>query len=161
MGSVTRKWGEIVSFCLTFDRILETSKGISISWPCPDSTIYFPEAATTSVYSAETTLPLHKNASYPYLGQVVPASEAAYAPGSGSRCVVIPCGWGLDDSSQILAAVERCGVNGTITLPAPYIYTISRRMYMRLSNSRLEILGTLSFTPDLLYWIDNSFRVEF
>ncbi|KAF8852321.1 pectin lyase-like protein [Acephala macrosclerotiorum] len=49
------------------------------------------------------------------------------ADSSGSRCVVIPCGWGLDDSSQILAAVERCGVNGTITLPAPYIYTISRR----------------------------------
>ncbi|THX24102.1 pectin lyase-like protein [Aureobasidium pullulans] len=41
----------------------------------------------------------------------------------------------------ILKAVELCGNGGTITLPAPY--TI------------------LSFTPDLGYWIENSYRVEF
>jgi galacturan 1,4-alpha-galacturonidase len=34
-------------------------------------------------------------------------------------------------------------------------------MYMKLQNARLEVLGTLSFSPDLLYWINNSFRVEF
>lgn len=124
-------------------------------------TIHFPGAATSSIYSAETTLPLHKNASYPYLGSVTPYSEPTPALGSKSKCIVIPYGWGHDDSSQILAAVERCGVNGTITLPAPHVYTISRRMYMRLSNARVEILGTLSFTSDLLYWIENSFRVEF
>jgi galacturan 1,4-alpha-galacturonidase len=34
-------------------------------------------------------------------------------------------------------------------------------MYMHLSNSRLEVLGTLSFEPDQNYWIKNSFRIEF
>ncbi|KIV85759.1 hypothetical protein PV11_01419 [Exophiala sideris] len=126
------------------------------------STIPFPQAATTSVYSAETTLPYHKNASYPYLGQA-PAQAAfpSLSSPTGSRCVVTPLGWGQDDSSQILAAVEECGVNGTITLPAPYVYTISHRMHMYLENARFEIYGTLLFTPDLTYWIDNSFRVEF
>jgi galacturan 1,4-alpha-galacturonidase len=127
----------------------------------PNSVIYFPEAATTSVYSVETTIPLHKNSSYPYLGQVAPTSDTVSTKPSGPTCIVIPYGWGRDDSSQILAAVDRCGTNGTIILPAPYVYTISRRMHFKLSRARFEILGTLSFTPDLLYWINNSFRVEF
>lgn len=126
------------------------------------STIHFPQATATSVFSVETTLPYHKNASYPYLGQAPAEAVFPSAPSpTGPKCVVTPLGWGLDDSSQILAAVETCGVNGTITLPAPYVYTISRRMYMKLENALLEIFGTLSFTADLAYWIDNSFRVEF
>jgi hypothetical protein len=126
----------------------------------PTPIIYFPEAATTSVYSSETTLPLNKNSSFPYLGKASSSFEISPYP-SGPRCVVTPYGWGIDDSSQILSAVERCGINGTITFPAPYVYTISRRIYMKLENARLEIFGTLSFTADLLYWIDNSFRIEF
>lgn len=115
------------------------------------STIYFPQAATTSVYSAATTLPYHKNASYPYLGQA-PAQAAfpSLSPPTGPKCVVVPLGWGQDDSSQILAAVDKCGTNGTITLPAPYVYTVSKRMHMKLENARFEIFGTLSFTPDLV-----------
>lgn len=126
------------------------------------STIYFPQASTVSVSSPQTTLPYHKNASYPYLGQAPAKAGFPTSPSpKGSKCVVIPLGWGQDDSSQILAAVERCGINGTINLPAPYVFTISRRMHMRLENSRLEVFGTLLFSPDLIYWIDNSFRVEF
>ncbi|UJO21503.1 Putative galacturan 1,4-alpha-galacturonidase A [Fulvia fulva] len=34
-------------------------------------------------------------------------------------------------------------------------------MHMKLQNARLEVFGTLSFEPDLLYWIQNSFRIEF
>jgi polygalacturonase len=60
-----------------------------------------------------------------------------------------------------MAAVEKCGIDGTITLPAPYVYTISQRLYMKLVRARLNIFGTLSFTPDLGYWIDNSHRIEF
>lgn len=126
------------------------------------STFLFPQEASTSVYSPQTTLPYHKNASYPHLGQA--PAEAAFPESPsprGPRCIVTPLGWGQDDSSQILAAVEKCGINGTITLPAPYVYTVSRRMYMKLENARFEIFGTLSFTPDLSYWIENSFRVEF
>ncbi|THW88403.1 pectin lyase-like protein [Aureobasidium pullulans] len=61
----------------------------------------------------------------------------------------------------ILKAVELCGNGGTITLPAPYTYTISSRLYMRLTRARLNVHGLLSFTPDLGYWIENSHRVEF
>lgn len=124
--------------------------------------IFFPEASsnTTSAASAQATLPLSRNSSFPKLGSANSGGYGEPRP-TGPRCIVIPYGWGRDDSSQILSAVEKCGVNGTITLPAPFVYTISRRMYMHLSNARLEILGTLSFTPDLLYWIDSSHRVEF
>lgn len=72
-----------------------------------------------------------------------------------------PLGFGKDDSSNILAAVQQCGTDGIITLPAPFVYTISHRMHMKLQNARLEVFGTLSFEPDLLYWIQNSFRIEF
>ncbi|KAF2164205.1 glycoside hydrolase family 28 protein [Zasmidium cellare ATCC 36951] len=87
--------------------------------------------------------------------------SSAHLPSQSRHCIVTPYGWGRDDSSQILAATQKCARNSVITLPAPFVYTISRRMYMKLDNVRLEILGTLSFTPDLLYWIGNSFRVEF
>ena len=126
------------------------------------TTVHFPQAATTPVYSSETTLPYLKNASYPYLGRAPAKAILPTHPSPrGPHCVVIPRGFGIDDSTQILAAVERCGINGTITLPAPHVYTISRRMHMRLEHARLEVFGTLSFEPDLLYWIENSFRLEF
>lgn len=126
------------------------------------STFYFPQAAATSILSTETTLPYHKNTSYPYLGQAPTRIGFPSSPSpNGTECIVTPLGWGRDDSSQILAAVEQCGINGTIILPAPYVFTISRRMYMKLQNARLQIFGTLSFTPDLTYWIENSFRIEF
>ncbi|KAF2102614.1 pectin lyase-like protein [Rhizodiscina lignyota] len=76
-------------------------------------------------------------------------------------CIVTPLGWGQDDSSQILAAVSACGTGGTITLPAPYVYTIRKRLLMRLVGATLNVFGTLSFVPDLGYWIDESHRIEF
>ncbi|KIW98394.1 uncharacterized protein Z519_00054 [Cladophialophora bantiana CBS 173.52] len=79
------------------------------------STVYFRQAATTS-------------AAFPY----TPSPN-------GLKCIVTPLGRDRDDSSQILAAVQKCGINGTITLPALYVYTISRRMHMNLQNARLEI----------------------
>lgn len=128
-------------------------------------TFWYPAAATSSLASSPTALPLFKNASFPYLGTVSTTAinktdkirDSAYK----NHCIVVPHGRSRDDSSQILAAVDRCGKNGIITLPAPYVYTISRRMYLKLENARLEVLGTISLTPDLLYWIENSFRVEF
>ena len=78
-----------------------------------------------------------------------------------SECTVIPQGWGRDDSNQILSAVQKCGKNGVINLPAPYVYTIRSRLYMNLEHARLNVHGTMSFAPDIAYWIDNSHRVEF
>ncbi|KAH8901491.1 pectin lyase-like protein [Thozetella sp. PMI_491] len=78
-----------------------------------------------------------------------------------SVCTVTPLGWGRDDAPQIMAAAEACGEDGVIELPAPYVYTISSRLYMKLVRATLNVFGTLSFTPDLGYWIDNSHRIEF
>lgn len=116
------------------------------------------QAANTS--SLQVTLPLHPPGT-PSSTTINdgPTSTAVTSP--IKSCIVTPHGWGIDDSPAILAAVDRCGTDGIITLPAPYVYTISQRMYMKLIRARLEILGTLSFTANLNYWIENSFRVEF
>lgn len=125
-------------------------------------TLHFPEAASTSLSSVATTLPYHKNGSVTGFDKKNCTSHARPCSSVYTyHCIVQPLGWGRDDSSQILAAVERCGKDGIITFPAPFVYTIARRMHMKLDNARLEIFGTWSFTPDLLYWIDNSFRIEF
>lgn len=77
------------------------------------------------------------------------------------RCKVIPHGAGRDDSSQIHEAVKKCGKDGIIELPAPYVYTIAKRLYTKLSNARLNVYGTLSFSDNLGYWIDHSHRIGF
>jgi hypothetical protein len=106
----------------------------------------------------QVTLPLNAPSSTS-MASVAASSTAIVSP--TKTCIVTPHGWGVDDSPSILAAVERCGTDGVIKLPAPYVYTISQRMYMNLNRARLEIHGTLSFTADLNYWISNSFRVAF
>jgi hypothetical protein len=78
-------------------------------------------------------------------------------------CVVIPLGHSQDDVPNILAAVDKCGAipGGRIVLPAPYVYSINQRMTTHLENSTLEIGGTLHFSDDLTYWIENSYRFDF
>ena len=104
----------------------------------------------------QMTLPLHLNSSLP-----TPTPLSANAHTIKTHCKIVPLGWGRDDSAQIMEAAELCGNGGIITLPAPYTYTISQRLYMRLNNARLNVYGLLSFTPDLGYWINNSHRVQF
>ncbi|KFZ23993.1 hypothetical protein V502_01524 [Pseudogymnoascus sp. VKM F-4520 (FW-2644)] len=78
-------------------------------------------------------------------------------------CVVIPLGHSQDDVPNILAAVDKCGAipGGRIVLPAPYVYSINQRMTTHLENSTLEVSGTLHFSDDLAYWIENSYRFDF
>lgn len=121
---------------------------------------YYPDFATLSVPVPQITLPLTAPSGY-VLGGNVTAQSTPSPASKIAVCTVIPHGWGRDDSQQILAAVEACGTDGEITLPAPYVYTIASRLYMKLVRAKLNIFGTLSFTPDLGYWIDNSHRVEF
>ncbi|KAH8805150.1 pectin lyase fold/virulence factor [Xylogone sp. PMI_703] len=78
-----------------------------------------------------------------------------------AECTVLPLGWDQDDAPQLLAAANACGTDGTITLPAPHVYTIKSRLHMNLVRTHLNVFGTLSFVPDIGYWIDNSHRVEF
>ncbi|RDW92671.1 hypothetical protein BP5796_02065 [Coleophoma crateriformis] len=121
---------------------------------------YHPDFATRTVSVPQLTLPLTAATDYVLGGSV--SSRTAPSPASVVPvCTVIPHGWGRDDAQQILAAVEACGTDGEITLPAPYVYTIASRLYMKLVRAKLNIFGTLSFTPDIGYWINNSHRVEF
>ena len=106
--------------------------------------------------ASQLTLPLHQESASLTSPPISISNETV-----GARCEVIPLGWGRDDSAQIMRAAELCGTGGIITLPAPYTYTISSRLYMKLDRARLNVHGILSFTPDLGYWIENSHRVQF
>ncbi|THW16823.1 pectin lyase-like protein [Aureobasidium pullulans] len=116
------------------------------------------ECASRTPTASQATLPLHLGPTYPTSSS---RATSAKPHTVHTQCEVVPLGWGRDDAPQILKAVELCGNGGTITLPAPYTYTISSRLYMRLTRARLNVHGLLSFTPDLGYWIENSHRVEF
>lgn len=144
-----------------FHVTLCTAALANASCPNPEGHCY-PDFSTVSASAPQITLPLSAPENYSVFAT---ADNTKYSSASPTTCtplcVVTPLGWGQDDSAQIMAAVEACGTDGIITLPAPYVYTISRRMYMRLTRSRLNVFGTLSLTPDLGYWIDNSHRVEF
>lgn len=108
----------------------------------------------------QKTLPLQAPTGYS-VGMSVGQHTTKHT-GKGKReCTVIPRGWGQDDAEQILEATKRCGKFGTINLPAPYVYTIRSRLFMQLVHARLRIHGTLSFSPDIAYWIENSHRIQF
>jgi galacturan 1,4-alpha-galacturonidase len=121
---------------------------------------YYPDFGTKTVSASQVTLGLAAPSGYLLGGSVTSKAQPTKAT-AVAICTVTPLGWGRDDSSQIMAAVEACGTDGEIILPAPYVYTISSRLSMKLVRSKLSILGTLSFTPNLGYWIDNSHRIEF
>ncbi|KAK1148086.1 hypothetical protein N8T08_010723 [Aspergillus melleus] len=80
-----------------------------------------------------------------------------------NTCTVIPLGHGRDDVPNILAAVQDCGriPGGRILLPEPYTYRINQRLTTHLEHSTLAIHGTLLFSDDLTYWVNNSYRVDF
>lgn len=126
--------------------------------PTPAATyIQFPTACDAA---PQATITLSPPAGY-VLGGNATARSAPTNASIVAECTVTPLGWGQDDSGQIMAAAQKCGTDGIITLPAPYVYTISKRLYMKLVRSQLNIFGTLSFTADLGYWIYNSHRIEF
>lgn len=82
---------------------------------------------------------------------------------SGKVCTVIPLGQNQDDVPNILHAVEECGrvPGGRIVLPSPYVYRINQRMTTHLENSKLEIGGTLLYSTDISYWVNNSYRFNY
>lgn len=104
----------------------------------------------------QITLPLRRESATP-----LPSLVSVRHPVSHVECIVKPLGFGRDDSAHILDAVALCGQGGTITLPAPYVYTVSQRLYMHLDHARLNVYGIMSFTPNLGYWIENSHRIGF
>lgn len=77
-------------------------------------------------------------------------------------CSISPLGQGQDDTDQILKVVEDCGTNGHITLEAGN-FNITKKMYWNLTNTHVDLYGTLNFVPDIDYWLDanNTYRVVF
>ncbi|PWY88846.1 exopolygalacturonase A [Aspergillus sclerotioniger CBS 115572] len=96
------------------------------------------------------------------VGLSVPISSTSIQQ-DGTSCTANPLGNGQDDVPNILTAVSQCGQTpgGRVVLPAPYTYRINQRMTTHLANSRLEIGGTLLFSDDIDYWVNNSYRVDF
>ncbi|KAJ7934180.1 putative polygalacturonase [Mycena leptocephala] len=81
---------------------------------------------------------------------------AAYA----KTCTVHAAGRGIDDVPAILAAFAECGKGGKVVLPSAN-YTIAQPMITHLENGSFDLHGYLSFTPDIDYWIANSYRFPF
>ncbi|VDC03661.1 unnamed protein product [Peniophora sp. CBMAI 1063] len=77
-------------------------------------------------------------------------------------CVLNPLGDGQDDTSQILAAIDVCGTDGSITLNEGD-FNITRKMTWNLTRSTVDLYGTLNFAPDIDYWLqeNSTYRVVF
>jgi hypothetical protein len=77
-------------------------------------------------------------------------------------CNVKPLGHGRDDTSQVQAAIDKCGHFGT-TAFAPGVYNITRKMTWDLQSAKVDLRGYLNFQPDIDFWLDarNTYRVVF
>ncbi|KAJ7779678.1 putative rhamnogalacturonase A [Mycena metata] len=87
-------------------------------------------------------------------------SATAQNPPHKNTCTVHAAGNGTDDAPAILAAFAKCGKGGNIVLPSAN-YTISQPMTTHLEGGQFDLHGYLSFTPDIDYWIANSYRFPF
>ncbi|KAF7327397.1 hypothetical protein MKEN_00317500 [Mycena kentingensis (nom. inval.)] len=85
-----------------------------------------------------------------------------YALDPSLTCTISPLGLGLDDTDQILAAIDKCGHGGTTVLEAGS-FNITRKMTWDLVDARVDLFGTLSFVPNITFWLDpaNTYRVVF
>lgn len=78
-------------------------------------------------------------------------------------CALKPKGAGKDDTTQILAAVSKCGSGGIIDF-APGTYNITRKMTWDLHGARVRMSSAvLDFVPDVQFWLhpENTYRVIF
>ncbi|KAI0029681.1 pectin lyase-like protein [Vararia minispora EC-137] len=80
-----------------------------------------------------------------------------------SDCVLSPLGDGQDDTERVLAVVQECGNNGTITLREGNFNITSRKMQWDLFGTKVDLFGFLNFHPNVEYWLDfdNTYQVVF
>jgi len=80
----------------------------------------------------------------------------------GKSCHLRPLGHGKDDTTQVQAAISKCGHHGTTSF-APGMYNITRKLNWDLVSAKVDLRGTLNFPPNILYWLDanNTDRVIF
>ncbi|KAE8551562.1 hypothetical protein EYB25_005452 [Talaromyces marneffei] len=75
-------------------------------------------------------------------------------------CKVKTHGNGKDDSDYILAALKSCNNGGKVVFDKDY--TIGTALDIQwLKHIDLDITGTIQFTNDTNYWINNAFQIVF
>ncbi|EED15423.1 extracellular exo-polygalacturonase, putative [Talaromyces stipitatus ATCC 10500] len=75
-------------------------------------------------------------------------------------CHVRSHGDGKDDSDNILDALRTCNNGGRVIFDQEY--TIGRALDLQfLKHIDLDITGTMKFTNDTNYWINNAFQITF
>lgn len=66
---------------------------------------------------------------------------------------------GEDDASQFLSAVQNCD---TVVVPKDATLNIATRLNMTgISDTTINLEGTIHFEPDIPYWTGNAFYFEF
>ncbi|KAI9285671.1 pectin lyase fold/virulence factor [Umbelopsis sp. AD052] len=76
-------------------------------------------------------------------------------------CRLYPAGNGTDDTPNILKAFQQCGVNGTIIF-TNHTFQIDQVMNTtNLYNCDVHIHGTLLWSTNITYWVNNLLPVQF
>ncbi|KAK0205301.1 glycoside hydrolase family 28 protein [Desarmillaria ectypa] len=75
----------------------------------------------------------------------------------GQKCTLTPSGG--DDAPQFLAAAAACD---TVVIPVGKQLNIATRMNMTgLTNTHINLEGTIRFEPNISYWTGNAFYFDF
>jgi galacturan 1,4-alpha-galacturonidase len=94
---------------------------------------------------------------YPYS----PGNLQVSSPPRTKTCYVPSLGSGEDDSQNILSAAKTCNNGGTIAL-LDANYTIAKPLDLTFLNSvDIVITGEISFTPNITFWVVNSFKYTY
>lgn len=66
-----------------------------------------------------------------------------------------------DDTPQFLDAFKRCGTDGSITFTEGNFYMGQVMDVINLKNVAIDILGTLTWSTDVQYWLSHSIGVTY
>ncbi|KAJ4393820.1 hypothetical protein N0V93_003035 [Gnomoniopsis smithogilvyi] len=83
-------------------------------------------------------------------------------PSFAEECVVPASGTNAtDDAPAIVQAFEDCGQGGTITFSADTTYYVNSVMNVTAQDAVINIQGTLVWSTDIEYWLNNSLPVGY
>ncbi|KAL4957483.1 pectin lyase fold/virulence factor [Aspergillus filifer] len=83
----------------------------------------------------------------------IPSSKTCIVPASGSNTT--------DDAPAILSAFRKCGKNGHIIFEPTTYYVNSVLNTTWLEDVDIDIQGTLLWSTDIYYWLNNSLEVGY
>ncbi|EIW80875.1 hypothetical protein CONPUDRAFT_154318 [Coniophora puteana RWD-64-598 SS2] len=99
---------------------------------------------------------MHSLASFAAL-LAAPLAVSASQRASTAACTLTASGG--DDGPTFVQAAQECS---TVTIPTATTLSISSRMNMTgLANTDIELLGTVEFSNNMTYWINNGFYFDF